>query len=195
MEQIVVSHRQFEIVKEVETNEVYSSYLVTYKSKKFLLRKYQNILGFDEARYRYKKLYSYGIHVPVIEYKDKKQLALVFEHFDEPTMLDVLSEKDIPEEYFEKLFTIYRYARVNQVDINYLPENFVVRGKKMYYTSLDLFEANKEINLENYGLDYWIISQKGYDHLKELGHKVDKKRLLSKGETNKKIVLLSLFNW
>ena len=195
MEQFVLGRRVFEIVKNLFTTQVESSFLVTFKDKKYLARKYQNEEDFHEALYRYKKLVKCSIYTPTLEYKDKKQYLLIFNYIDKPHADEVLANDELEDIYFEKLFTLYRYARANQVDINYLPENFVLDGKTLYYTSLDLFDQNPEINLENYGLEFWIMSRKGYDHLTKLGYQIDKKRIMSTGESNKKIVLLSLYNW
>ncbi len=189
-----IGRKTFEVIKEI-TTEKNQTYVVNFKNKPFVLRKFNNLEEYKEALYRYKKLVKYSIYTPTLEYKDKNEYILVFNHIDSPHADEVLAKEELPEIYFEKLFTLYRYARANQVDINYLPENFALDGKRLYYTSLDLFNAKPEINLENYGLEFWIMSKKGYEHLTKLGYEIDKKRLLSSAETNKKIVLLSLYNW
>ena len=195
MEQFVLGKRVFEVIKNISTTQVESTFLVTFKDKKYTLRKYNNSEDYKEALYRYKKLVKCSIYSPMLEYKDKNLFILIFRHIDGPHADEILAKQDLEDIYFEKLFTLYRYARANQVEINYLPENFVLEDKRLYYTSLDLFDKNPDINLENYGLEFWISSKKGFEHLTKLGYEVDKKRLLSQGEANKKIVLLSLYNW
>lgn len=195
MEQIRVSRRDFDVIKDITKSDAEQVFLVEYKSKQYVLKKYPSFDAYDEALYRYKKLYKCSIYIPTLVRKDKKGFILVFDYIEGEHMDEILAKQDIDEKVFEKLFLLYRYARANQIELNYLPENYVMKGKYLYYTSLDLFDMNKDMNLENYGLEFWIISRKGYDHLTKLGYNVDKKRILSNGETNKKIVLLSLFNW
>ena len=195
MEELIIKRKTYHIESIRFENDSFIEFLTTFKNKKYLVRKYKIESEFTEALYRYKKIYSYGIYTPMLRVKDKKEFILVFDYIEGETMAEVLSKGDIPENVFTKLFTFYRYCRANQIEINYLPENFIVNDKKLYYTSLELFPKNPDINLENYGIEFWIMSQKGYDHLIQLGYKVDKKRVLARGEANKKLVLLSLLNW
>lgn len=195
MEELLIKRKAFKIEKILFEDDKYIEYLVTFKGSEYIARHYRSEVQFDEALYRYKKIYSYGIYTPMLKFKDKKSFILIFEKVEGKNVAEILSEGDIPEAVFVKLFTFYRYARANQIELNYLPENFVFDGKRLYYISLELFDKNPDINLENYGIEFYVMSQKGYDHLISLGYNVDKKRLLSKGEANKKMVLLSLLNW
>ena len=192
---MIIKRKEFIDIKQTYSSEFCDEFEGVYKGKTYTIKKYKDESAFDEALYRYKKIYSYGIYTPVLRFKDKKQLILVFEKISGDNVASLLSKGDIEDKIFEKLFTFYRYARANQIELNYLPENFIFDGKRLYYVSLDLFPQNKDLNLENYGLEFWIMSKKGYEHLIKLGYEVDKKRILNSGETNKKIVLLSLHNW
>lgn len=195
MEELFIKRKAFKIEKILFEDDKFIEYLVTFKGVEYIARHYKSEVQFDEALYRYKKIYSYGIYTPMLKFKDKKAFILIFEKVEGKNVAEILSEGDIPEPVFVKLFTFYRYARANQIELNYLPENYVFDGKRLYYISLELFDKNPDINLENYGIEFYVMSQKGYDHLISLGYNVDKKRLLSKGEANKKMVLLSLLNW
>ena len=192
---MIIKRKEFIDIKQTYSSDFCDEFEGVLKGKILTIKKYKNQESFDEALYRYKKIYSYGIYTPVLKLKDKKQLILVFEKISGDNVAYLLSKGDIEDKIFEKLFTFYRYARANQIELNYLPENFVFDGKRLYYVSLDLFPQNKDLNLENYGLEFWIMSKKGYEHLLKLGYEIDKKRMLNSGETNKKIVLLSLYNW
>ncbi len=195
MEEIVVKRKVFTVIENRFQSEKMNEFLCEFKNKKYIVRKFSNFDDFAEMLYRYKKVYSYGIYTPLLRVKDKTQFVLVFDIVEGDNIASLLANADLSDDVFEKLFKFYRYARANQIELNYLPENFVLSGKKLYYTSLEIFPQNKEINLENYGLEYWIPSKKAFDHLSKLGYNMDKKRVLSIGEANKKIVLLSLYNW
>ena len=107
----------------------------------------------------------------------------------------MLSQYDLKDEHFAGLYLLYRFCRVSKIELNYLPENFVYTPKYMYYTSLDLFEQNANINLENYGMEYWFPTQKGIEHLEKLGLSINHERQISVPEANKKIVLISIKHW
>ena len=76
-----------------------------------------------------------------------------------------------------------------------MPEKYMFDGKELYYVGEEFFAANKDKNLENFGLRYWLTSLEGINHLEELGFDINKKRLIQKDEVNKKIVLISILRW
>lgn len=191
MENIVVKGKSFEIIKELNN----SSFVVARKDKKFVLRRYENQSEMWNDLQTHKKLKKYGINIPKLIKKYKDVCYALFEFVSDTTMLDVLLIEDIPDASFKELFNIYRFCRFSEINLNYLPENFAMKNGRMYYLSHDLFKGDEEINLENHGLYFWIYSPKLVEHLKELGLEVDKKRMLTIPESNKKIVLISVMHW
>ena len=191
MENIVIKNKNYEVVKELDSGV----FLVSQKDKKFALRQFASSESFNNEIALRKRLKKLGVNIPKTVKAFKKELCLLIEYISDETMLDVLLKGDIPDEAFKELFNIYRFCRFSKVDINYLPENFAMKKGRMYYLALDLMESSEEKNLENYGLFYWIYSPQLATHLKELNLEIDKSRLLTQPEANKKIVLISIMHW
>lgn len=195
MEIVNVKKRQYVVEKLLHKDEFASVFLVTYKKKHFIIRKYSDFTCYSEAINQYQKLVESGINVSKLLKKDKFNYTLLFRYIEGTNCASVLAREDINDEYFKALFLIYRFCRTSKIDLDYFPENFVFYKKYLYYTSLKSFEKNDQTSLENYGLYYWLPSKKGLSHLKEIGYEVDFKREISNAETNKKIVLISIKHW
>lgn len=195
MENILVKRKTFDIVKEIISKDDHISYECVNKNKKYFVKVYNNLEDYEFEIKSYKDFSSYGIRNPKLLRKDKKTLSIVYEFVDGIKALDVIADGTIDDSWYEKLFLIYRFARFSKIDINYLPEHFVLYKNELYYLNHYFFEQDSSKNLENYGLDYWIYGTKCVEHLKEFGYEIDKKRILSKPDVNKKIVLLSIMKW
>lgn len=195
MDTIIVKKRTYVFDKLLHNDDLMSASFVYYKKKKYVLREFKNSESYLDALKRYEKLVSSGIYVPKLVRKDKNTFKLVFEYIDGDNCASVLSKEDLSDEYFDALFLQYRFCRFSKIELDYIPENFVYFKKKLYYISLKVFEQNKNINLENHGLQFFLPSRNGLIHLKNLGYEVDFKRELSNAETNKKIVLTSIKHW
>lgn len=187
--------KNIEGVQQVEKTELYESFVFFEKGKSFLYKHFFDKEVMTEEFYRYKKLKKINVYVPRLFKVFKKDLVLVYQYISGENMAVILSKEDISEKVFEELFTQYRFCRQWKLDINYLPENFVFDGKTLYYTSLDLFNHDESISLDNYGIDYWFPTIKAKEHLEKLGLSIDKGRILKPAEAKKKIVLTSVLYW
>lgn len=197
MSNLKLKRKEYEILEDIDTNESFVVKRVERKGTKYTYKKYLSQNAFNDELNRYEALYKKGIYVPKLIEKDKKTLEVLFEYIEGDRCDKLLVENDfeLPEIYYQQLFIIYRFCRFSKIELNYLPENFVLKGKTLYYDSLEIFDQNSKINLENYGLQFWIKTGSGYTHLEKLGYKFAKKDILDKGHANKKIVLLSIKYW
>lgn len=195
MEKLFAKKREYLIIKKTRDYHDFSEFLVTYKNKKFIAKKYVLTSKLVEDVKTRKSLMKCGIFAPKYKKIDKKQNITIEQFIEGQNALSKLVEGDLPDEFYQELFNVYRFCRFSKIEINYFPENFILGKKKMYYTSFDCRPQDEKYNLENYGLYYWIYSSELVTHLKELGIKEDKSRLLSTPEVKKKIVLLSVMNW
>jgi len=169
--------------------------LAKYRDRFFSFRQYANEDLYLADLAKYKRIQRAGINVPKLITHDREKKVLIFERFEEKKALDVLSVEDLKEIYFKQLFNIYRFCRFSKIEIDYMPENYILKGTTLYYIGEEIIDANPKRNLENYGLRYWIYSKEAADHLREKGFAIDAKRIISEEEANKRIVLLSVTYW
>lgn len=183
--------RKYEVIKSLNPHE----FSVRRKNKYFHLKTFDDINSFNKEISDYKAITKYGIKVPRMLKSSKRELTILFEYVGEETIDKLLDQGDIDEKVFDKLFTIYRFARFSHIELNYLPENYALYNGELFYLLYEFSKENKERNLENYGIRFWFTGVEGISHLKELGYEVNNARLLSKAELNKKIVLISIMKW
>lgn len=195
MEKRVIKRYEYELVQLLTHSEGASVYLAKRKDRVFSYREYRLESAYNEDLGKYKKIQKIGVNVQKLIAHDRQLLVLIFERFQEPTALDVLAVENLKDIYFKQLFTIYRFCRFSKVELNYMPNNYVLKGTTLYYVGEDVTESDPSRNLENFGLRYWIYSKEAAQLLEETGHTVDSKRILSEEETNKRIVLLSVSFW
>lgn len=195
MEKRVIKRYEYELVQLLTHSEEASVYLAKRKDRVFSYREYRLESAYNEDLGKYKKIQIIGVNVQKLIAHDRQLLVLIFERFQEPTALDVLAAENLKDIYFKQLFTIYRFCRFSKVELNYMPNNYVLKGTTLYYVGEDVTESDPSRNLENFGLRYWIYSKEAAQLLEETGHTVDSKRILSEEETNKRIVLLSVSFW
>jgi hypothetical protein len=195
MEKRVIKRYEYELMQLLKHTEEVDIYLAKRKDRYFSFREYRVEKPYNEDLAKYKKIQKIGVNVQKLIAHDRQLLVLIFECFQEPTALDVLAKEELKEIYFKQLFTIYRFCRFSKVELNYLPNNFVLKGTTLYYVGEEITASDPSRNLENFGLRYWIYSKEASELLEEKGLPIEPKRLISEEETNKRIVLLSVTYW
>lgn len=195
MENIVYKKKTYKFETELFSNECATSGVFSCEGKLFVVTKFALMSNFKTELKHLKELKRYIQYVPKVLGKDKKQLIVIKEKLCGETVLDLIANGELNDDIYKQIFDFYRFCRTGKYELNYLPENFVLVGKKLYYTSEEMLPQCKEKNFENYGIYYWVYSPDLVAHLKEKGYKVDTSRILDKGNLNKKIVLLSVMNW
>ncbi|MFA5442944.1 MAG: hypothetical protein WCX85_02270 [Bacilli bacterium] len=195
MEKRVIKRYEYELMQLLKHTEEVDIYLAKRKDRYFSFREYRVEKPYNEDLAKYKKIQKIGVNVQKLIAHDRQLLVLIFECFQEPTVLDILAKEELKEIYFKQLFTIYRFCRFSKVELNYLPNNFVLKGTTLYYVGEEITASDPSRNLENFGLRYWIYSKEASELLEEKGLPIETKRLISEEETNKRIVLLSVTYW
>ncbi len=195
MEKRVIKRYEYELVQLLKQSEEVSIFLARRKDRFFTFREYRLEDAYNEDLAKYKRIQKIGVNVQKLIAHDRQLLVLIFERFQEPTALDVLAKEELKEIYFKQLFNIYRFCRFSKVELNYMPNNYILKGTALYYVGEQITDSNASCNLENFGLRYWIYSKEATELLEKKGHPIDAKRILSEEEANKRIVLLSVTYW
>ncbi|MCF0117284.1 MAG: hypothetical protein HUJ61_04455 [Bacilli bacterium] len=195
MDKLIIKRKEYFIDKVVKISDYHTSYICIFKNKKFFIRKFKDSVVFNRCIDDYKKIKKIGICIPKMLKIDKKEMSIIYEFIDAEDCARILTNIDIDDAIFEKLFLLRRFARFSKVDLNYLPENFKYYNGELYYMSYEFFKESQEKSLEDYGMYYWIYGTVAMNHLAELGLPIDKSRVLTTPEVKKKIVLLSIMKW
>lgn len=195
MEKRLIKRYEYEIGERIVHSGDMDIFIARRKDRLFSFREYTSEKTYHDDLAKYKRIQKVGVNVPKLIAHDRQLLVLIFERFQESNALEVLAKEDLKEIYFKQLFTIYRFCRFSKVEINYLPQFYILKGQTLYYIGEDIIDSDPKRNLENFGLRYWIYSKEAADLLKEKGFVVDSKRLICEEEANKRIVLLSVTYW
>lgn len=195
MEKLIASKKEYEIVSLLKEDEFHKSYKCSRGNKLFFIKKFNDISSFKASLENHRALKKYGICIPKLLKADKKDLTIVTTFISGENALDMIAKEELPELVYEQLFIIYRFARFSKIELDYLPENYIFNGKELFYVGEHFQPQNTKINLENYGIFFWFYGEQCANHLKEHNLPIDKSRILSKGEMNKKIVLTSIMKW
>lgn len=195
MDSLLIGRKTYKIEKKTRELHDFCEYLVSFKNQNFIAKKYELTSKMIEDVKSRKNLKKYGINVPKYYKVDKKNNVTLEQFIEGKNVLDELLKNDLDDSYFKELFNIYRFCRFSKIDLDYLPENFLLTNKKMFYLAFNYKQADQNSSLEDYGMYYWIYSSELAQHLKDLGIEVDKKRIIQSAEVKKKIVLLSIMNW
>lgn len=183
--------------KEYKNEEVISEFLfkVSCEGKFYIVRDLgAKTIVFKNFRYANKRLSSSGIKVPKV-FMDKKQGLAVIEYIDGPTAFEELINHDFDDNIYEQLFTMNWKARVNGLQLDFNPQNFRIVDGILYYIS---FTFDRYIRAEDFSQNtfrLWMYTKDFREKLINEGIEIDKSRILSEFEENKKLVLTVVKNF
>lgn len=195
MEKLIAAKKEYQIISLLKEDEFHKSYKCERNGKLYFVKVFLDAPSFQADASNHKILKKYGINIPKLIKSNKKDLTNTYQFIDGDNVLQVIARQELDEIYYEQLFHIYRFARFSKIELDYHPENYVLYNNELYYLSHNFIPQNQEKNLENFGIYFWFYSDELAQYLKENNLPVDKKRILSKGEVNKKIVLTSIMKW
>lgn len=72
------------------------------------------------------------------------------------------------EEYILELLEISEKLKLENINIDYFPTNFVVEEDEMIYIDYEFNQYSEEWNFENWGIYYWV-NQEGMKNFLETG--------------------------
>ena len=159
------------------------------------VKKFKDNETFNKEIVALRKLRDARLPIPKLIKTIKKERILVLEKINGQNAIEIIAKDQINEDIYQKIYQIYGYCRYEKVEIDYRPQFFVIDKKdKMYYIGDFISPKNEKINLENYGIKYWLETRECKQNLIENGYEFNK-QIPSDGEINKKIVLLSIKYW
>jgi len=103
-------------------------------------------------------LTEYDIPVPKLLERDIEKQYLVKEFIDGKLASEMIADDCIDSHILEKLFEISNKISEAGFNIDYFPNNFVVKDDDLFYIDYEINEYDDKWNFENWGLFYWLNS-------------------------------------
>jgi tRNA A-37 threonylcarbamoyl transferase component Bud32 len=104
----------------------------------------------------YSILEQLPIRIPKIISFNLKEYFLIKEFVNGPTLVEVLITSGIPDKIFQEIFEWSSILKTNNLNIDYFPNNFVVKDNQLYYIDYEFNTYSDEWNFENWGIYYWL---------------------------------------
>ena len=189
METIVVKRKEFTILEQLGER----SYKVERKGKTFFLKKFEDsqeeFQVFLKAAHRFSIT---AIPTPKIYLYDKNAYVVVMQYVEGDNILDIIVEKDLPEEILEEVFTINYYAKFEKMILNHHPDEYKYDGKKLYYLPFEFREFKDKDTFATDGIKLWFYTKELVNYLKEKGLPYDEKRIGNEFARNKEMALMAV---
>ena len=186
METITVKKDTYEVIERL------NSYLVKVSkdNKEYLLYDFSdNINGFLDFKFAYKRLKGCGITIPTVYTLDKKNARAVVELVEGNTVFDDLRDHDLDEKIIEQVFIVNYKARMNRLRLDFNPEKFIYKNDKLYYLPFTFTNYVREEDFTQKEIRLWFYTTEFKNLLIEKGLPIDQSRLKNEYERNKEIVL------
>ncbi len=165
------------------------------KGRVLEVKKFKDNDSFTKEIVALRKLREARLPIPKLIKVIKKERIIILEKINGVSAIELIAKDQINEDIYKKIYQIYSYCRFEKVEIDYRPQFYVISKKdKMYYIGDFISPKDEKINLENYGIKFWIETNECKKNLIENGYEF-KKEIPSNAEINKKIVLLSIKYW
>ena len=110
----------------------------------------------EAERHDYQRLLNAGIRIPKMVDIDIEKEIIIKEYIDGPVIMDLVNDGVDVSEYISQVREMAELAKKVNLNIDYYPTNFVVRGGLLYYIDYECNEYMDEWNLDNWGMKYWV---------------------------------------
>ena len=103
----------------------------------------------------YHKLKECGIMLPELIAHDAERNYLIKEYIDGYTASELIARDQITESIIKQLFEMSHLVRNSELNIDYFPSNFILRGQQLFYIDYEYNPYNTDWDLPNWGIYYW----------------------------------------
>ena len=187
MEQINVKKKSYEILERINS---FSLRVKDEKGEDRIVYDFnENIEGFLDFKFAYKRLKTCGINIPTVYELDKKNHRALLEDVKGDTVYDLLREKNLDEAIIEQAFVFNYKARINRLRLNFDPTCFISQNDKLVYMPFTFTEYIRDEDFTQKEIRLWFYTNDFKERLIKDGLPVDKNRLKNEYERNKEIVL------
>lgn len=183
---MLVKGKEFQVINEYKNG----SLLVSYKEKKYYLRKFEvKSLDFYNALYSLKRVKSTGIKCAKAQIVDKKNGYVLTNYIEGQTILERLAQDDLSEEAYKAIFTSAFLCKLSKIALDFTPEHWIYNNDGLFYIGSTFVPYNEKCDFANCGVRLWFFTKDFYHYAKDKGFEVNSDRLIDEYVLNKKIVL------
>lgn len=120
----------------------------------------------------FKKLASIGIKVPQLIEANPEYNFLLKDYIHGELLTDLVIDGSLPELYVKQVFEMAKVLKESGLNIDYFPDNFVVKKNELYYVDYEYNPYSPSWDLQNWGLYYWAnsLGMKRYKETKDVLH-------------------------
>lgn len=163
MENKIVKDKTYQIIRLLGHGKGGYSYLASVYGKLVVLKQihhepcdyYQFGNKIEAELHDYERLKATGIPIPALLDFDKEQEIIIKEYKDGPTIAELVSNKQMKEEYYQQIKSISERLKAQNLNIDYYPTNFIVENDTLYYIDFECNDYMDEWSYEVWGKQYW----------------------------------------
>lgn len=186
MEIIKAGFKTFNIIEKIGER----TYKLERKGKYYFAKIFaDDKVGFDDFLYARKHIYLCGISTPKVIAVDKKNRIVITEFIEGTSALTALIEGPLSDRYFDEIFSNSFFAKMEKMNLNYCPENWIMMNDKLYYINIEISQFTKEESFTEKYIRLWFYTKEFINYLNDLGIEADSTRLKQEYAINKEIVL------
>lgn len=168
-----------------------TSYKVERKGKFFFLKQFTNKEDFNQFVKVAHRFSITAIDTPKVYYFDKNQFIVIMQYIEGESILNMLIKGDLEERFYEMIFKIEWYAHNEKMILDFMPEQFIFDGKKLYYLGFKFVTYNQKESFAMKDIKYWFYTKDFANYLKNKGLPVDESRIGNEYAKNKEMALMA----
>ncbi len=169
-----VGNSDFEIKAFLGKGKSGHSYLIENSGCQYVLKKmhdepcsyYQFGDKLGSEIHAYYTLRNIGINMPLLIEYNWSEKYLVKEYVEGQIASCFIAQDVVTLNTFSQLFELARKARLNGLNLDYFPSNFIIAKKGLIYIDYELNQYSSEWNLSNWGIYYWLNSEGMKEYLR-----------------------------
>lgn len=113
-------------------------------------------LEIDKELYSYERLKSLGIYMPKLMGYNREENIMIKEYLEGKDLLGLIRDEKLSKDNFFELLKYAELLNSDNLNIDYFPNNFILKEGKLFYINYKVFPYSEELNLRNWGIYYWI---------------------------------------
>lgn len=164
----------YTLVKELNRVNNGIFYLYTKETSKVVIKELtkkrddEGQFEINKELYSYERLESLGIYIPKMIGYNRDENIVIKEYLEGKDILGLIRDEKLSKASFWELLKYAELLNSDNLNIDYFPNNFIMKDGKLFYINYKVFPYIEDLNLRNWGIYYWLNSA-GVKHYMETG--------------------------